>query len=645
MKLPNEFFEDEIRDGFYVSSIMKRNWAAQLELLEEIGKVCKEHNLRWFAEFGTMIGAVRHKGFVPWDDDVDISMPREDYMELVDLAKKGKLKDITLNSMHDKKLKDNCFASLFEDLHEIPVYEGELCEKFHYFPLVAGIDVFPLDYVDPDAEEESTIKSIAGGIRTVAALIDEETGEIRIEDPQLLKDAKELLTRLGKKSGHTFIYDASLKRQVLMETEKLIASTVKNRIKSKRVAIREYQLFRDGFDHRKETYSETVMMPFECIEIPVPKGYDEILSHTYGDYMKVKRYGGHGYPYFTEQIDMLGDNNIIMNKYVFKPDQLELEKRDEWMTEAQKIRKIFGFIRILISEAENCVQSEKPDQLCAALADCQDLIVALGDIMEKPEAGMGEYVGKLEKICELLYHIYEKADSGNKEELGSGLKDVSDSVEEVYGKLPDNIRKKREIVFIPFKPGVWNALDPIWRAAKANKDWEVHVVPIPYYYRTPEGKMFDMQYKLEDYPAELEIEEFDKFGFADRHPDMIIMQSPYDSFNFSTTIHPDFYSYKIREYTEQLLYVPWFVTDDFNEEDTLSCQTLEYFCTMPGVTCSDHTIVQSENMKRMYIDRLAEFAGEDTRAIWEEKIRGTGSPLLETDPEVWKKELSELLGI
>ena len=83
MQFPHTYFEDEIREGFYITGAMKRAWAAQLEVLEEIDKVCKKHNIRWFADCGTLLGAVRHRGYIPWDDDMDIVMKRKDYQRFL----------------------------------------------------------------------------------------------------------------------------------------------------------------------------------------------------------------------------------------------------------------------------------------------------------------------------------------------------------------------------------------------------------------------------------------------------------------------------------------------------------------------------------------------------------------------------------
>ena len=79
MEFLDSYFEDEVREGFYVPSLMKRAWAAQMELLEVVQNICDKHQIPLYAEWGTLLGAVRHKGRIPWDDDIDMCMLREDY--------------------------------------------------------------------------------------------------------------------------------------------------------------------------------------------------------------------------------------------------------------------------------------------------------------------------------------------------------------------------------------------------------------------------------------------------------------------------------------------------------------------------------------------------------------------------------------
>ena len=83
LSFPKSFFEPEVREDFLVDTTMKTVWAAEMELLADIDYVCQKYNLQYYAYWGTMLGAVRHQGFVPWDDDMDLAMKREDYNKLM----------------------------------------------------------------------------------------------------------------------------------------------------------------------------------------------------------------------------------------------------------------------------------------------------------------------------------------------------------------------------------------------------------------------------------------------------------------------------------------------------------------------------------------------------------------------------------
>lgn len=81
------FLKEENRDGYIVSALMKKVWAVELDLLSELDRVCKKYNIKYYAAFGTLLGAVRNKGFIPWDDDIDVCMLRDDYAKFKEVAK------------------------------------------------------------------------------------------------------------------------------------------------------------------------------------------------------------------------------------------------------------------------------------------------------------------------------------------------------------------------------------------------------------------------------------------------------------------------------------------------------------------------------------------------------------------------------
>ena len=84
--LPEVFFRAEIVDGFEVAEQIKKVWAIEIDILLQLDKICKRHSLRYFLIFGSLLGAVRHNGYIPWDDDLDVCMPRKDYEEFIRVA-------------------------------------------------------------------------------------------------------------------------------------------------------------------------------------------------------------------------------------------------------------------------------------------------------------------------------------------------------------------------------------------------------------------------------------------------------------------------------------------------------------------------------------------------------------------------------
>lgn len=84
-ELKARFLEFEVRDGVEVSAELKAVWKVLLDILEEIKRICEKYNLKWTLEGGSLLGAIRHGGFIPWDDDIDVVMPRKDYDRLVEV--------------------------------------------------------------------------------------------------------------------------------------------------------------------------------------------------------------------------------------------------------------------------------------------------------------------------------------------------------------------------------------------------------------------------------------------------------------------------------------------------------------------------------------------------------------------------------
>ena len=82
----DSYFLGETRDGFYIEPMMKCAWAAQLDFMCVIKQICEKYDIPYFAYYGTLLGTIQHKGFIPWDDDIDLYIPRADYNRMLQLA-------------------------------------------------------------------------------------------------------------------------------------------------------------------------------------------------------------------------------------------------------------------------------------------------------------------------------------------------------------------------------------------------------------------------------------------------------------------------------------------------------------------------------------------------------------------------------
>ena len=188
MQFPDSFFEDEVRSGFYVPALMKRAWAAQLEVLAEISRICDKYHIRWFADRGSLLGAVRHGGYIPWDDDLDICMLRDDYILFNSVAEKELPEGYFIPRI--RKPEYRTFTTVWNK--NVVCLDQEHLERFHGFPYPAGVDIFVLDHLAPDPEDEDCRSSLAVIVANAAVSIDEDNQHTE-ESQALIDEVEDLL--------------------------------------------------------------------------------------------------------------------------------------------------------------------------------------------------------------------------------------------------------------------------------------------------------------------------------------------------------------------------------------------------------------------------------------------------------------------
>ena len=195
-------------------------------------------------------------------------------------------------------------------------------------------------------------------------------------------------------------------------------------------------------------------------------------------------------------------------------------------------------------------------------------------------------------------------------------------MDEMSQYMDEELTERKEVVFVPYKASLWDSMQKMWETAMQDHLVNVYVVPAPYYYKNAYGKAKtgEPHYETTGYPENVTITHYEDYNFQVHHPDTIVIQCPYDEYNYGMTIHPFFYAKNLVEYTDNLIYIPALRMDEIMPGDDRARHNLKSYCNMPGVVYADQVIVQSEHMQRVYVELLTEFAGEDTKDIWERKI-------------------------
>ena len=215
-----------------------------------------------------------------------------------------------------------------------------------------------------------------------------------------------------------------------------------------------------------------------------------------------------------------------------------------------------------------------------------------------------------------------------------------DLLKYVFNELIKEQEIQKDIVFLPYKASMWDSLESIWRAAYEDKEHcNAYVIPIPYADRKPDQTVAAWHCEADQYPDYVPVLDYRKVNLEEMHPDIIFIHNPYDNCNALTSVDSQYYSEELKKCTDKLVYVPYFVAQDVKPGDFDREENISHLITTPGVLNADLVVVQSENIRQVYINVLMRYTTQQDRKYWEERIVGLGSPKYDKILATTKKDV------
>lgn len=249
-----------------MDNTLRKLQLCQLNILKDIDSICSEHNIRYFLFGGTVLGAVRHGGFIPWDDDLDIAMYRSDYKKFLEVMKA----DLSGKYFLQSPETDNTYPRIIAKVRLNGTIQQE--RSFEHINCNNGIyiDVFPLDKVK---NPNGLLIRLRGAIVRLALAYE--------------------TVRCGSKNGHNMYLKKLMRLPVKLIPKRFVYSLLKWACERDNDSNCNYvTAFLSGYKWKRQlqsidTYGSGTLMEFENGLFPVPVNPDAFLTSVYGDYMQL----------------------------------------------------------------------------------------------------------------------------------------------------------------------------------------------------------------------------------------------------------------------------------------------------------------------------------------------------------------------
>lgn len=634
MEFQNEFFLDEVIEGFYVPGMMKRAWAAELQLLSFLDELCKKNGISYFLDYGSLIGAVRHKGFIPWDDDIDISMYRKDFRLLEACIKKDAPEYIDLYYAGKDRETASSLAAI--GMKE-PSFNPEKQAFFQQFPFYTGLDISILeDILDEKCEKErqkvfyhlaSLLKSVEGEKEKGYSFLYEkwknELRSITNEVVSFLNCYGGELPVIFPEDGKNFIGEIYFAMDSLFRC-------LENQDTEYVACGPDYALHRKGKMKRswyKGEDNKTVFLYGK--EFTIPSNWDAILKVEYGDYLSSKpNLGDHQYPFYQESEkffhESLGEKDPY--RYFFSKEDLRKQERKN--------------LRAIILESFKALEntwkeaSEKnigKDGLKALCQKSQEEALAIGNAIET--RGSLPSVSILEEFCTLLFQLYESLENVTSENSSKGFCDEKEIEEQgianqeekltqifktlVLAKTQFSLDWKPRVLFLAYSLERFEkTLAEEFRCLLEEQQLELFLLPVPYGFKNVKGELKERFYEGESFQKKYPILDYKSLNLQSLQADIIVTPTAFDHVNPVFSLDPFYDTKNIKMFTPNLIYYPDFTLDRVGKGEYKAEYNRRYYMPLPGIAFCDYSIFAKEDVVEGYLQYWKEniFPKEDTKS-------------------------------
>lgn len=301
-EIPFDFLYAETRCEYLVTGEMKALWKVELDILEVVDSICRKYDIKYCLFAGSLLGAVRHKGFIPWDDDIDVAMLRKDYERFLEIAPMELPAHLFLqNSLTDPEWRSA--FSLIRNSNTMAVDKAYLKTKMR-INMGVSIDIFPLDGVP----KSRLIRKMLCALARVESLLRREAfqhRDIGLVERSVCLGARLLFRWLGNE-------------RIYRWREGLFARYDADKTGLCTTAPARWE-YREDEMWPTEWFKEMIDAPFEYLTVRIPKDAEKILDHEFGDWHKfVKFTGDHGETYFDVSRSY---KEILVEKFGYKPEE------------------------------------------------------------------------------------------------------------------------------------------------------------------------------------------------------------------------------------------------------------------------------------------------------------------------------------